>query len=86
MYVATSEYFGARNTRVPSIYYAIIAPSRGLCKAHIHKSGLVASEDGFALGFPIIAARDDGAVLGYSYGSAGSIELNGVTYPAYAGE
>jgi hypothetical protein len=86
VYVATTEFFGMRNTRVPSIYYAIINPSSGLCKAHIHKHGMVASKDGFALAFPVIAARDDGAVLGYSYGSAGSIELNGVTNPAYAGK
>jgi hypothetical protein len=86
VYVATTEFFGMHNTRVPSIYYAIITPSSGLCKAKIHKHGMVASADGFALAFPVIAAHRDGALLGYVYGSAGKIELNGVTYSAFAGK
>jgi hypothetical protein len=86
LYIATSEFFGPRNTRVPSIYYAIVDPSAKLCDPHIDRWGVVASEDRYALAYPSIGARLDGAVLCYSYGSDEKIYLDGVSYPAYAGE
>jgi hypothetical protein len=48
--------------------------------------GLIASESGLALAYPVIAARKEGAVLAYAYGGARSIQLNGASYPAYAGK
>lgn len=86
MYIATTEFFGVRNTRVPSIYYAIVDPSEKLCDPHVDRWGMVASEDHYALAYPSIGARLDGAVLCYSYGSDKAIVLDGVSTPAYAGK
>lgn len=85
--MATPEYFGSGANRLLSIYWAIIDPSRHLCKPSIHHWGMVASEQGLALSWPVIAARHDcGAVLAYVYGGDMDLRLNGKPYPAYAGE
>jgi hypothetical protein len=87
VYMTTPEYYGTGANRLLSIYWAIIDPSRHLCKPSIHHWGLVASEQGLALTFPTIAARHDcGAVLAYVYGGNMDVRLNGRSYPAYAGK
>jgi hypothetical protein len=86
LYIATSEYFGKTNKRVPSIFYAIVDPSARLCDPHIDRWGMVASEDKYALAFPAIAARREGVVLAFTLGSDDTITLDGETSPAYAGE
>lgn len=86
VYVATSEYFGVGNTRVPSIYWAVVDPSENLCKPSLEDWGLLASEQGLALAYPVIAPRDCGAFLAYAYGGNTTIKLDGVSRPAYAGE
>lgn len=83
VYITTSEFYGAG--RVPSIYWAIIEPNSMATGAiTVHGAGVIASKDGLALGFPVIAAlaSGDGAVVAYSY--SGSGEVAGIG-PVYAG-
>lgn len=87
LYTTFSEFFGSHDMRVPSIYWAIIAthPGSGLCKAARKKWGFIASQDGLALAYPVIAARDDGtAVVVYSF--AGNVELDHSLGFAHPGE
>ena len=85
--MATGELFGEKEARLPALYWAIIDPSPKLCKPSVMDWGVVASEQGLALAFPVIAAREDcGALLAFAYGGNMDITLNGNTYPAYAGE
>lgn len=88
LYTTMSEYFGIESVRVPSIYWAIVAtyPGSGLCKAARKKWGFIASQDGLALAYPIVAAREDGsAIVVYSY-SGDTEELPHSLGPAYPGE
>jgi hypothetical protein len=88
LYTTMSEYFGIESIRVPSIYWAIVAthPGSGLCKAARKKWGFIASQDGLALAYPVIAARADGsAIVVYSY-SGETEELPHSLGPAYPGE
>jgi len=85
--VATSEWFGEGDARLPSIYWAVVDPSPNLCKLTVERRGVVASEDGLALAYPSIAAHAQGGViLAYSYAGNTTVTLDGVSYPAYAGE
>lgn len=76
LYTTMSEFFGAENIRMPSIYWAIISthPGSGLCKAARKKWGFIASEDALALAYPVIAARPDGSAL-VVYSFSGCEEL-----------
>lgn len=88
LYTTMSEYFGVEEMRMPSIYWAIIAthPGSGLCKAARKKWGFIASQDGLALAYPVIAARQDGtALVVYSY-SGETDELPHSLGPAYPGK
>lgn len=81
-----SEFFGVENVRMPSIYYGIIAthPGTGLCKAARKKWGFIASHDGLALAYPVVAARKDGsAIVFFSY--SGAKQLPHSLGPAYPG-
>lgn len=85
--MATPEFFGVGGTSVPSIYWAIIDPSPDLCTPSLLDWGMVASEQGLALAFPAMAAREEcGALLAYVYGGNTTLLLDGNSYPAYAGE
>jgi hypothetical protein len=70
------EFFGKDELRMPSIYWAIISthPGSGLCKAARKKWGFIASEDGLALAYPVIAAKKDGsALVVYAFSGAGDL-------------
>lgn len=85
MYITTSEYWGTGNVRMPAVYWAIVEPAPGLCSVSRLEWGVVASEEGLAAAYPVIAARrDGGAALAFAYSGAGTIS-NG-HYPAYPGE
>lgn len=85
LYLATGEYWGYDTIRMPSIYWAILKVTDDLCKLSRKDHGLVASQDGLALAYPVIAARKEGgALLAFSYSGKGSIA--GGQYPAYAGK
>ena len=84
VYLTTSEFYGAGNNRVPSIYYAIVDPgSLSTGAITVHGSGVIASKDGLMLGFPVIAALSsgDGAVIAYSYARSGDVKGVGPGYP-----
>lgn len=86
LYTTMSEFFGVENVRMPSIYYGIIAthPGTALCKAARKKWGFIASQDGLALAYPVIAARKDGsAIVFFSY--SGAKQLPHSLGPAYPG-
>lgn len=83
VYLTTSEFYGT--ARVPSIYWAVIEPGTLATGAiTVQGSGVIASKDGIALGFPVIAATasGDGAVVAYSYSRSGEVSGLG---PVYAG-
>jgi hypothetical protein len=81
------EFFGQHDLRMPSIYWAIISthPGTGLCKAARKKWGFIASEDGLALAYPVIAAKNDGGAL-VVFAYSGSENLPHSLGPAHAGE
>lgn len=88
LYLTTSEYFGkgTADQRLPSVYWAIVEPTiPGLCDLKREDWGLVASSEGLALTYPVIAARKEvtGAALAFSYG--GALTVSNAAYPAYAG-
>lgn len=60
-------------------------PSQDMCKPSLEDWGVLASEQGLALAFPMIVPRDCGALLAYVYGGNTTVTLDGPTYPAYAG-
>jgi hypothetical protein len=69
---------------VPSIYWAAVKPNYGLCAVKRLDWGVVASEEGLALAFPVIAARKDGSVaLAFAYSGAGTVSDG--HHPAYPG-
>lgn len=69
---------------MPSIYWSVVKPNTGLCAVKRQDWGVVASEDGLAVAYPVIAARKDGSVtLAFAYSGAGQISDN--QYPAYPG-
>lgn len=85
LYLATGEYWGDNSTRVPSIYWAVIKPTDDICHLSREDQGMVASDDGLALAYPVIvAAKEGGAVLAYSY--SGADKMADGTLPAYPGE
>lgn len=87
LYTTMSEFFGKGDMRMPSIYWAIISthPGSGLCKAARKSWGFIASDNGLALAYPVIAARKDGsAMVVYSY--SGMEDLPHSLGPAYPGE
>lgn len=87
VYLATTNFFGAGYNRVPSIFWAIVDPSIHLCKPSLLDWGVVASEQGLALAFPVMAARAEcGAFIAYAYGGNTTLTLGPNAYPAYAGE
>lgn len=84
LYVATGEYWGYNTIRMPSIYWSIIKAAGSLCELTRTDHGLIASQDGLALAYPVIAARaDGGALVAFSYSGKGTIA--GGYYPAYPG-
>lgn len=86
VFIATSEFFGAEEDRLPAIFWAIVDPSAKLCSPSLANWGVVASINGLSLAYPVITGRHDcGAFLAFAYGGNTTIELNGETYPAYAG-
>jgi hypothetical protein len=69
---------------MPSIYWSIVKPNTGLCAVKRLDWGVVASEEGLAVAYPVVAARKDGSVtLAFAYSGAGQISDN--QYPAYPG-
>ena len=87
VYVASTDFFGERNVRVPSIYYAVIEPGPRLCQPNLRDWGVVASADGLALAFPVIAAMDNGGVfLAFAYSGSHVVVVDGQTYNAYPGK
>ena len=89
LYVTGSEYYNGVSPGAPAIYWAFIKPlTSDLCTTTLQltASGMVASANGLAFGFPVIAAKvtGKGAVLAYCY--AGPGDLPGNLGPAYAGE
>jgi hypothetical protein len=86
LYLTTSEYWGSGAVRMPSIYYAVVQPDEGLCSVSRLEWGIVASQDGLATAYPVIAARKDGsATLAFAYSGAGTISDGQSRYPAYPG-
>jgi hypothetical protein len=84
LYITTGEFWGANDTRLPSIYWAVIRPTDDICQLSREDQGMLASEDGLSLAYPVIAAsKSGGAVLAYSY-SGPSEMANGVD--AFPGE
>jgi hypothetical protein len=84
LYVATGEYWGYDYIRMPSVYWAVIKATDNLCELTRKDHGLIASQDGLALAYPVIAAREDGgALVAFSYSGKGAIA--GGRYPAYPG-
>lgn len=84
LYFTTSEFWGSGAIRMPSVYYGIVQPGAGLCAVSRLEWGVVASQDGLALAYPVIAARKEtSATLAFAYSGAGSIS-DGV-YPANPG-
>jgi hypothetical protein len=87
VFVATEEFYGAEDDRLPAIFWAIVQPSPKLCSPSLLSWGMVASEQGLSLALPIITGRHEcGAFLAFSYGGNRTIELNGKSYPAHAGK
>lgn len=85
LYLVTGEYWGANETRVPSVYWAILKPTDDICQLTREDQGMVASQDGLALAYPVIAGRHDGsAVLAYSYSGAGTLASG--MFQAFPGE
>jgi hypothetical protein len=67
-----------------SLLQAIIKVTDDICKLTRKDHGLVASQDGLALGYPVIAAREKGgALLAFSFSGKGTIA--GGQHPAYPG-
>lgn len=84
LYVATGEYWGYDYIRMPSIYWSIIKTAGSLCELTRTDHGIIASRDGLALAYPVIAAREDGgALVAFSYSGKGFVAGGG--YPAYPG-
>lgn len=86
MYIATTEFYGDKDSRTPSIYWVVVDPSPGLCKPALKDWGMVASADGLTLAYPVIAACERGVFLAYAYSGSVNISLKAQSYPAYAGE
>lgn len=86
LYLVTGEYWGATNaTRIPSIYWAALKPTDDICKLSREDQGMVASKDGLALAYPVIAGRKKGgAVIAFSF-SGNDTMANGLR-KAYPGE
>jgi hypothetical protein len=85
LYVATGEYWGYDYVRMPSIYWAVIKSTENLCELTRKDHGLIASQDGLALAYPVIAAREGGgALVAFSYSGKGGIA--GGKHPAFPGE
>lgn len=85
LYLTTSEYWGSGHIRMPSLYWSILKPGAGLCTAQRLCWGVLASQDGLALAYPVIAAakEEDEAVMAFAYSGAGTISDS--KYPAYPG-
>jgi len=93
LYLTTEEYWGSGSIRMPSLYWAIFKPGAGLCTAKRVCWGVLASQDGLALAYPVIAAAkgEDEAVMAFAYSGAGTVsEGKFAAYPgvatAYVGE
>lgn len=87
VYLTTSEFFGSGSNRVPSVYWAVIEPGTlATGGITVQGSGVIASKDGLALAFPVIAALSHGegaprgAVIAYSYSKAGEVAGIGKAY------
>lgn len=84
VYLTSSEYWGTGTVRMPSIYWAVVKPAPGLCSVTRLDWGVVASAEGLAAAYPVIAARTDGrAAVAFAYSGAGTI--SGGKYPANPG-
>jgi len=89
VYLTTNEHYGVGRSgeRLPSIYWSIVEPELpAFCDMINRDWGIIASSEGLATAYPVIAARKtalSGAVLAYSYGGAGTIA--GGLFHAYAG-
>lgn len=89
VYLTTDEHYGVglSGERLPSIYWSVVEPELpGFCGIFNRDWGVIASSEGLATAYPVIAARKtalSGAVLAYTYGGAGTIA--GGQFPAYAG-
>jgi hypothetical protein len=82
LYLTTGEYWGSEETRVPSIYWAVINPSDDICHLKREDQGMVASEEGLSLAYPVIAGtKSGGAVLAYSYSGANKLTNGNKAYP-----
>lgn len=85
LYLVTGEYWGSNETRVPSIYWAALRPTEDICQLSREDQGMVASDDGLALAYPVIAGRKSGgAVIAFSF-SGNDTMANGLR-KAYPGE
>jgi hypothetical protein len=83
VYLTTSEFFGSGSNRVPSVYWAVIEPGTlATGGITVQGSGVIASQDGLALAFPVIAALNngEGAVIAYSYSKSGEVASIGKAY------
>lgn len=86
VYLTTSEFYDSGAARLPSIYWAVIEPNNlATGQVTVRGSGVVASKDGMALAFPVVAALSsgDGMVIAFSYSKGGTVQGLG---QAYAGE
>jgi hypothetical protein len=85
LYLVTGEFWGTNSTRLPSIFWAIIKPTQDICHLSREDQGMVASKDGLALAYPVIAGKKEGgAVVAFSFSGSGSM-ANGLR-PAYPGK
>jgi hypothetical protein len=70
---------------MPSIFWAVINPTDDICHLSREDQGMVASEEGLSLAYPVIAAtKRGGAVLAYSY--SGPHRMANGLFTAYPGE
>jgi hypothetical protein len=86
IYLVTGEYWGTNTTRIPSIYWAAIKPTMDICQLSREDQGMVASQDGLAFGYPVIAGKRHGlgGVIAFSY-SGGDMMAGGM-YRAWPGK
>lgn len=83
IFLTTSEFYGSGSNRVPSVYWAVIEPGTlATGGITVQGSGVIASKDGLALAFPVIAALNngEGAVVAYSYSKSGEVAGIGAAY------
>lgn len=83
VYLTTSEFFGSGSNRAPSVYWAVIEPGTlATGGIPVQGSGVIASKDGLALAFPVIAAlsNGEGVVVAYSYSRSGEVAGIGRAY------